>query len=120
MVAMCGSFSAFIIPSQRLRQACQNPSLERVTQNASRWDLNSWELPKNNMVVLRILTAFDKACGDSFLLAEVRACRRERCDADSATLLQPWLTILSNCMIPWCHEIGMRVALASPPSSSSR
>src|SRR5947209_6835035 len=45
MVAMCGSFSSFIIPSQRLRQACQNQSLERVTQNASHWDLNSWELP---------------------------------------------------------------------------
>src|SRR5262249_47495413 len=40
MVAMCGSFSSFIIPSRRLRQACQNQSSERVTQNASRWDLN--------------------------------------------------------------------------------
>src|SRR5437870_224282 len=46
MVAMCGSCSSFIIPSRRLRQACQNQSSERITQNASRWDLNSWELPK--------------------------------------------------------------------------
>src|SRR5713101_953491 len=46
MVAMCCSFRSFIIPSRRLRQACQNHSSERVTQNANRWYLNSWELPK--------------------------------------------------------------------------
>src|SRR2546427_10319109 len=46
MVAMCWSFSSFIIPSRRLRQACQNQSSKRVTQNANRWDLNFWELPQ--------------------------------------------------------------------------
>src|SRR5437867_3052089 len=45
MVAICGSFSSFIMSSRRLRQACQNQSSERVTQNANRWYLNSWELP---------------------------------------------------------------------------
>jgi hypothetical protein len=50
------------------------------------------------VVVLWILTAFARACGDSFLLSEVRACCHGRCDANSATLLQPWLTILVDQM----------------------
>src|SRR3989442_8949543 len=49
MVAMCGFFSSFIMSSRRLRQACQNQSSERVTQNANRWYLNSWELPKKQL-----------------------------------------------------------------------
>src|SRR6266849_8993643 len=50
MVAMCGSFSSFIMPSRRLRQAYQNQSLERVTQNANRWYLNSGELPYRDVL----------------------------------------------------------------------
>src|SRR3989442_15424644 len=54
MVAMCGSCSSFIMSSRRLRQACQNQSSERVTQNANRWYLNSWELPNIPFGQLRV------------------------------------------------------------------
>ena len=61
MVAMCGSFNSFIIPSRRLRQACQNHSSERVPQNANRWYLNSWELPYTWQGYTEVLERFKVA-----------------------------------------------------------